>query len=349
MLQRRSWGVSTSTAQMEIVGRRHYGRKAVPAGGGGGKGQTRELLDTLLLWNPKVVLDANGQAVVTVPLNDALTTFKIVAVADAGTSLFGTGQASIQATQDLQIISGLPPLVREDDQFRAQITLRNTTQKPMKVEAAPRATLLTLEPQTVDIPAGEAREVAWTVTAPGAAGADARRSHPVGDRGEGHDRRRASVMRLKVRQRIVPAVPLTVQQATLVQVDGPFTLDVAPPADALPGRGGLKLSLQPKLAEGLPGVRDWFAELPLHLPRTEDQASRSACATRKMWQGVVAQLPTYLDSDGLANYFPPRDGEANRGSDILTSYLLAATNEAAPARPGLRAGPTTCAHRWSRA
>jgi uncharacterized protein YfaS (alpha-2-macroglobulin family) len=37
MLQRRSWGVETSTAQMEIIGRRHYGRKAVPAGGGGGK------------------------------------------------------------------------------------------------------------------------------------------------------------------------------------------------------------------------------------------------------------------------------------------------------------------------
>jgi uncharacterized protein YfaS (alpha-2-macroglobulin family) len=36
MLQRRSWGVETSTAQMEIIGRRHYGRKAVPAGGGGG-------------------------------------------------------------------------------------------------------------------------------------------------------------------------------------------------------------------------------------------------------------------------------------------------------------------------
>ena len=34
MLQRRSWGVQTSTAQMEIIGRRHYGKKAVPAGGG---------------------------------------------------------------------------------------------------------------------------------------------------------------------------------------------------------------------------------------------------------------------------------------------------------------------------
>ena len=68
-----------------------------------------------------------------------------------------------------------------------------------------------------------------------------------------------------------------------------------------------------------------------------------------MWQGVLAQLPTYLDGDGLANYFPPRDGEANRGSDILTAYLLAATHEAAGARPGLRACPTTRARRWSAA
>jgi len=166
MLQRRAWGVETSTAQMEIIGRRHYGKKAVPAGGGGGRAQTRELLDTLLLWQPAIKLDANGQAKVTVPLNDALTTFKIVAVADASTGLFGTGATQIRATQDLQIISGLPPLVREDDQFRAQLTLRNTTKAAMKVEVAPRATLLSLDKQTVDIPAGESREVAWNVTAP---------------------------------------------------------------------------------------------------------------------------------------------------------------------------------------
>ena len=28
MIQQRSWGVETSTAQSEIIGRRHYGRKA---------------------------------------------------------------------------------------------------------------------------------------------------------------------------------------------------------------------------------------------------------------------------------------------------------------------------------
>jgi hypothetical protein len=72
-------------------------------------------------------------ALVTVPLNDALSTFKIVAVADAATGLFGTGSTSIRSTQDLQIISGLPPLVREDDQFRAQLTL-NLGELPESVE-----------------------------------------------------------------------------------------------------------------------------------------------------------------------------------------------------------------------
>ena len=330
MLQRRSWGVETSTAQMEIIGRRHYGRKAVAAGGGGGRSGTRELLETLLLWNPRVQLDAQGQAVVDVPLNDALTTFKIVAVADAATGLFGTGQTTIKATQDLQIISGLPPLVREDDQFRAQITLRNTTKVAMKVEVSPRATLLELKPQLVDIPAGEAREVAWMVTAP--AQLAFTRQEAILWEIEAKDAVSGARDALKARQRIIPAVPLTVQQATLVQVDGTFNLDVNAPADALPGRGGLKMSLQPKLAEGMDGVRDWFANYPFVC--LEQKTSKSVgLRDGKLWQSVVGQIPGYLDSDGLANYFPPRDGEAARGSDALTAYLLAATHEAASINP----------------
>ncbi len=334
MLQRRSWGVATSTAQMEIIGRRHYGRKAVAPGGGGGHSGARELLDTLLLWNPSVKLDANGQAVVVVPLNDALTTFKIVAVADASTGLFGTGSTSIRTTQDLQIISGLPPLVREGDQYLAQLTLRNTTQQAMKVRVTPRATLLELPTQTVDIPAGDARELAWNVTAP--AQLALTRNEAILWEIEAKDTLSGARDALKARQRILPAVPLTVQQATLVQIDGPFTIDVNAPADALPDngvtRGGLKMSLQPKLAEGLPGVTDWFARYPFVC--LEQKTSKSVgLRDAKLWQSVAAQIPSYLDADGLASYFPPRDGEANRGSDTLTAYLLAATHEATSINP----------------
>ncbi|NDG41315.1 MAG: alpha-2-macroglobulin [Betaproteobacteria bacterium] len=330
MLQRRAWGVDTSTAQTEIIGRRHYGRKAVPAGGGGGFSSSRELLDSLLLWAPAVKLDGNGQAVVTVPLNDALSTFKIVAVADAATGLFGTGSTSIRSTQDLQIISGLPPLVREDDQFRAQLTLRNTSQRAMKVEVKPRATLLDLPAQTVDIPAGDAREVAWSVTAPAQLAGS--RFEAILWEIEARDLVGGARDALKSRQRIVPAVPLKVGQATLVQLDGLFSLDLAAPADALPGRGGLKLSLQPRLAEGLPGVRDWFARYPYTC--LEQKASQAiGLRDLKQWQAVLAQIPGYLDSDGLADYFPPRGGEDQHGSDTLTAYLLAASHEAASINP----------------
>ena len=333
MLQRRAWGVETSTAQMEIIGRRHYGRKAVPAGGGGGRSSTRELLDTLLLWNPKVQLDAQGQAMVTVPLNDALTSFRIVAVADASTGLFGTGQTTIRATQDLQILSGLPPLVRQGDAFRAQLTLRNTTKKAMNVQVSPRATELeasALKPQTIELPAGEAREVSLDVTAPeplafsqlDAITWDIEAKDTLGG---AHDA-------LKVRQRLVPAVPLAVQQATLTQIDGSLSLAVAPPAGALAGRGGLKLSLQPTLAGGLDGVRDWFERYPYVC--LEQQASKAiGLRDAQAWQALAARLPTYLDSDGLASYFPPQAGEAARGSDTLTAYLLAATHEASRINP----------------
>jgi hypothetical protein len=264
-----------------------------------------------------------------------LTTFKIVAVADVSTGLFGTGSTSIRATQDLQIISGLPPLVREDDQFRAQLTLRNTTKQAMTVEVTPRATLLELKPQTIEIPAGDAREVAWMVTAP--AQLAQLRSEAILWEIDARDTITGARDALKARQRIIPAIPLTVQQATLVQIDGPFSLDVSPPADAVPGRGGLKMSLQPKLAEGLPGVKDWFANYPFAC--LEQKASKSVgLRDGKLWQTVAAQIPSYLDSDGLANYFPPRDGEANHGSDTLTAYLLSSAHEAAAINPAFALG-----------
>ncbi|HNE59408.1 MAG TPA: MG2 domain-containing protein [Ottowia sp.] len=325
MLRRRAWGVQTATAQMEIVGRRHYGRKAVPAGGDGGTAPTRELLDTLLLWQPRVVLDDQGRADIEVPLNDALSTFRVVAVADSGTALFGSGHTRLRVTQDLQIIGGLPPLVRGGDRYRALLTLRNTTTRPMQVQVSPRATLVELKPQSVDIPAGEAREVGWDVTAPPELAT--LRSGEILWEVEARDRASGARDALKLSQRVLPAVPVTVQQATLTQLEGPLTLQLAAPAAALPGRGGVGLALQPTLADGLPGVRDWLARYPYAcLEQQTSVALGLRDATR--WQKTAAQLPVYLDADGLAHYFPPRAGDEHRGSDTLTAWLLAATHEA---------------------
>ena len=204
----------------------------------------------------------------------------------------------------------------------------------MKVAVAPRATLLELAPQNVDIPAGEAREVAWTVTAPAQLALHALRGHAVGDRGQRQPQWRA---------RCAQGAPAPHPRRAADGAAGHAGADRRPVQPARGAarrrsgtngtvRGGLKLALQPKLAEGLPGVRDWFARYPFAC--LEQKTSKSiGLRDGKLWQGVVAQIPTYLDADGLASYFPPREGDGARGSDILTAYLLAATHEAASLNP----------------
>lgn len=336
MVRPRSYGVETSTAQMEIIGRRHYGRKAVPAGGGGGKSPTRELFDTLLLWNPRVQLDAEGKATLEVPLNDSLTSFRIVAVADLGVNRFGSGSATIAATQDLQMISGLPPLVREDDRYRAMFTLRNTTQRAMTVEATARATLVdaqALPTQTVQIPAGEAREIGWDVTAP-ALLAFSRAGTVMWEVAAAEKGTGGASDKLKIAQQIVPAVPVTVQQATLAQLTPNLSVPVQAPAGALADpsgrlRGGMQVSVQSSLAGGMPGVREWFRVYPYSC--LEQRSSKSlGMGDAAAWDALMAQLPSYLDTDGLAAYYPLASDSA-RGSEVLTAYLLAISDEASRA------------------
>jgi len=332
MLQRRAYGVETATAQMEIVGRRHFGRKAVPAGGGGGFAATRELFDTLLLWNPRVPLDANGTATLDVPLNDALTRFRIVAIAATGAEQFGTGSASIRSTQDLQLISGLPPLVREGDLFRAQFTLRNTTPRTMQVVVTPQAPALLLAPQTVTLAPESSVELAWPVTVPDGLADAPLPSLAWTIKAAEQDGAHAADA-LTITQRVAAALPVTVQQATLAQVDPTLSIPVAAPVSAVAAqngavRGGLVVSLQAKLANGLPGVYRWFKRYPYQC--LEQQASRAVgMRDPAQWQAVIAKLPAYLDRDGLASYFPPASDSGQDGNPVLSSYLLMLASEAA--------------------
>ena len=149
--------------------------------------------------------------------------------------------------------------MREGDQFRAQLTLRNTTKAAMQVELSPRATWLDLKPQTVEIPAGASREVAWDVTVPAALGQT--RTQQLMWEVAAKDKTSGASDTLKISQRVEAAVPLAVQQSVLQQLDGPWSQQVSLPANAVPGRGGMRLDFSAQLAggpDGLPGVRAWW-------------------------------------------------------------------------------------------
>lgn len=329
MMQRRSLEVETSTAQMEVIGKRHFGRKAVPSGGGGGKAPARELLDAILYWKGTIVLDANGEANIEVPLNDALTSFRFVAIATGDADLFGTGETSLRSTQDLILVSGLPSLVREGDRFRAGFTVRNTSNQPFAVTASAKfgvknnrnpqdanASTKILEQQTFAVPAGQAHEFGWSVEVPNDTNI---LQWEIGAR----DNTAGAQDRMRLQQKVSPVVPVRTLQATLLQVDQPVAMTVKAPADALTGRGGVRTLLVDKLGKDLPGVREYMSQYPYDC--FEQQTSQAiALHDKAHWQALMGALPTYLDNDGLIKYFPTM----LLGSDTLTAYVVAIADEA---------------------
>jgi uncharacterized protein YfaS (alpha-2-macroglobulin family) len=257
MMGERGVEVWTSTAQMQVVGKRHYGRKAEPHGGGGGRerDRAREQFDSLLLWKGRVKLDGQGLAVFPVALNDSLTSFRIVAVANGAAQLFGTGSATINTTQDLILVSGLAPLVREGDRYAATFTLRNTTDRTLTVDAQARLAINrapALSSQRVEIAAGHARDVVWRVTAP--VGVSQLQWEVTA-----HEVNGAAGDKIKLTQSVIPAFAVRTYQATIAQLTAPLSLPAERPADAVKGRGGLEVTLRAKHGDGMDGVREYMS------------------------------------------------------------------------------------------
>lgn len=322
MMGDRPVSVLTSTAQTQVVGKRHYGRKAVEAGGGGGgdiSAVNRENFQPLLLWKGHLNLDRNGRAQLQVPLSDALSSFRIVAIATRGTGMFGTGSATVRTGQDLSIYSGVPTLARFGDRYGAIFTLRNGSDRAMRVtasvELSPR--VATGRDLTVTIPPGGAVPVAWNLTAPSremalrwtvrARSADGRASDSI-----------------SVSQDIVPDVPVETWASSIARVsDAGARFTIAAPAGALPGRGGVFVELTDALSPPLAGVRDYMRAYPYNC--FEQRASRAVVSgDPSAWNQVAGELPAYLDDDGLLRYFPG----TGSGSESLTAYILSITAEA---------------------
>ena len=101
------------------------------------------------------------------------------------------------------------------------------------------------------------------------------------------------------------------------------------------GKGGLRLTFSERLAdpdEGVPGLRDWWQRYPYScLEQTTSRAVGLNDAA--LWSSIMGRLPTYLDGDGLALYFPSQDGARAQGSDTLTAHLLTLSHFMRPLDP----------------
>lgn len=282
----------------------------------------RNQFSTLAFWSTELALDAQGQALVTVPFNDSLTRWRIVAVVQQGAQQFGTGEAGVQTTQPVQIFSGLPPVVRSGDRLVQQVTLRNGGPAAVSLQLKARVALKTgavaaeaktiAAERTVRLAPGQSQPVSWSMAVPQGAGALAWRISAATPDGRVADS-------LEVEQAVLPALPVTVRQATLLQVKGQASLPVVMPSNAQPQSAAVGVALQESLVDAsLAEVRQWMAAYP-HACLEQDSSKAVVAGDVKAWDTLMADLPRYLDANGLARYFPEN---SLAGSETLTAHLL---------------------------
>jgi len=315
MMGQRTLAVSTSSALSQVIGRRHFGSKAKPAGGGGGNlsADLRELFDPILYWNPKVTLNEAGEAEVEFTLNDSLTQFRIVAIATSGSALFGSGEARIEASKDLIIYSGFAPSVREGDNLLNRLTLRNTTEQEMKVQlditSKEVRDLPKLEPLVLK--ASEARTLDLPMKVPSGLETITFQISAIDQISKFRDD-------LSISAKVKPAVPVQVLQASMVQLEGQTEkISYLQPKASLPGKGGLKLSTQASLRSGLNEVKAYLNTYPYSC--LEQKVSRAiVLENQKELQNLIEDLPSYMDSSGVLKFF----ATTSCGSPQLTRYVL---------------------------
>jgi uncharacterized protein YfaS (alpha-2-macroglobulin family) len=323
MMRERGYEVRTATAAMNVVGKRHFGKKALASGGGGGRNTTRELFDTLLFWKARVALGANGRASVEIPLNDSISKFRVAVIATAGDQLFGTSSdLTFTTTKDLQILPGLPLVLREGDGVGIHTTVRNSLKQAMNVKSNLETTGAgtTLDTKTIRVDPDSSQDLQWFVKVP--VGIQSLQFKFTVSDGAHSDSVLKSIP-------VLPAVPVRTIQATLAQVTSEngkaqaLTVPITTPKDALPGQGGVHVALEAKLGSSVEESIDYMRSYPYSC--LEQRVSKAIVLDDgAAWKEIAQELPSYLDGHHLLKYWPSME----HGSEVLSAYVLSVTKTA---------------------
>ncbi|MBO9665697.1 MAG: hypothetical protein J7501_02660 [Bdellovibrio sp.] len=317
MMGLRQYDVRTATAQSFIIGKRHFGLKAVPIGGDGRSGLRRELFDTLLYWNPKVQLDKQGQAQLSVQLNDSTTSFRIVAVAQQGKEQFGTGWTSVQSTQDVMILPGLSGVTRKGDEFMAGFTVRNASLQKQRLTVSLHTTpSLKTGARTIELEPGASQLLSWNLKIPDVDSFE----YVVTARdidGKVQDE-------IKKTQKVLSLRQPHIYQSEFGQWPDFKNIAVRIPENAEPDSSTVVVEASSLLGGQLTGMKEFWKNYSYTC--LEQQVSRAVSLNdQALWKKIEQKFGTYQDERGLLKFFP---SSYARGDIALTSYVLSVAHEA---------------------
>ncbi len=224
-------------------------------GGGASAGPTatRRLFITTPLAGV-LKTDASGRATFSLPLPDNLTRFRLMAIAADMGDRFGHGDGAITVTRALQVRTSLPRFINMSDAFAAGVVVDNQTGsagQAVVTVTVEGVELMAAAQKTIAIGAGEAQEVRFDVRAPRPGVAKLRFAVRLGKESDAVER-------------TIPIwTPATTEAfATYGSTADAISQPIAFPADALPGFGGLSITLASTALTGLQDAARYLVEYP---------------------------------------------------------------------------------------
>lgn len=321
----------------------------------------REDFPATLFFAGEVPLEG-GRATVEVPLADALTTYRLEAIAWTASGWTTSGEARLSVDQEALVDAPVPPVATVGDRVRLPVRVENRTDAPLPVDLRVEAEGLALETPgavSLEVPARAAREAVVELSF-GAPGEGALVIAAVRPGGEGLDAVRRPV-RVRAdartardyRTRLVDgAEALTIEVPAAASARGPGHLRIAAGARLFgdPGEGGHPLwAGWARAMEGAP-LGEEAAEVPLRwVTYDDDDAERlreplsSALALSALWRDerlTDADAARALRAVGQALPAPeamrqrPPDALGERPAWLLLA--LAPVAEHRERRPALR-------------
>lgn len=112
---------------------------APPPGQGGDAIQVRSDFRALAVWEGAARTDKAGKVHVAYKIPDSLTRYRILAVANDGSTRFGTGASAVTARNPLMIRPSAPRFLNFGDRFELPVVLQNQTTAPLTVDVALQA------------------------------------------------------------------------------------------------------------------------------------------------------------------------------------------------------------------
>jgi uncharacterized protein YfaS (alpha-2-macroglobulin family) len=212
-------------------------------------------------WAASVTTDSQGNAVVSVPLPDNLTTWHILGQGISVNTLVGAATTNLVATKDLVLRSLLPRFFTLGDTAMVGATINNNTDHAMSIsmrllvaDGTPTAPLTAAGTKTIRLAAGAEQDVTWPIslTTLGTATIQVQAidtaDQSIND---------AEQLALPVQENSTPEYVATAGDA------GAHTDEAVKIPDGIePNEGSLTVTLEPTLAAGLRVGADYLVNYP---------------------------------------------------------------------------------------